>query len=163
MYYGTYEKYIELYEAIDIDAYKNLAWEADRLLDKHTTGIDNVRKLRVAFPTDEYDAEAVRRCEFALVYRLYRFDKAEKAAAANTDSLGDGVTSGIIETISSGTESITYATDTESMVGTPIDAAVGDVTKRQELFARTIRDHLTGVTDANGVNLLYMGVYPHVH
>jgi hypothetical protein len=41
-----------------------------------------------------------------------------------------------------------------------IDKAVADKSVRNKLVADTIRGGLSGVKDANGVNLLYMGKYP---
>lgn len=161
--YGSYEMYLDVYgTTMSIDEYSRFAWEAKRLIDRHTTGIDNVRKLRVAFPVDEYDVECVQRCVCALVYMLYRLDAAEKLAAANAQNTGGAVSSGVIESISSGSESIKYVTDTESVGGTAIDAAAKDTTKREALILRTVREYLSGAQDANGVNLLYMGVYPYV-
>lgn len=161
--YGTYEKFLDIYGTpMSMGEHSRFAWEADRLIDRHTTGLDNVRKLRVAFPTDEYDVECVQRCECALVYILHRFEVTEKLAASNAESTGRAVSGGVIKSVSSGSESIEYATDSESASGTAIDAAAKDTAKRAALIARTVRDYLSGAQDVNGVNLLYMGVYPYV-
>jgi hypothetical protein len=45
---------------------------------------------------------------------------------------------------------------------TMIDKALSDPAVKEKLFRDTIREGLSGVADANGVNLLYMGVYPRV-
>jgi hypothetical protein len=41
-----------------------------------------------------------------------------------------------------------------------IDAAAADRTERKKLLAGIVWDYLRGIDDANGVNLLYMGMYP---
>ena len=43
-----------------------------------------------------------------------------------------------------------------------ISKALVDFAVKEKLFRDTIREYLSGVSDANGVNLLYMGVYPYV-
>jgi hypothetical protein len=55
--------------------------------------------------------------------------------------------------------SVSYSTGSAK---TAADIAVTDRKERKKMIDETIRDYLSGVADANGVNLLYMGVYPHV-
>ena len=64
----------------------------------------------------------------------------------------------MISSVSAGNESISYSVGNATM----IDKALSDPTVKEKLFRDTIREGLSGVTDANGVNLLYMGVYPRV-
>lgn len=158
MAYVTFEYFNGIYPgALTGEDFNNFEWEARRAVDAHTTGIDNVRKLRVAFPADEYDAEAVKRCMCKLIKLMHDIEVAEKSRGLV--QRGDGtVISGVVSSVSSGAESISYATSG----GTSIDAAVSDITARNSLYSRTIRQALSGVCDANGVCLLYMGVYPYV-
>lgn len=158
MAYVTFENYNGLYpdNATETE-FNNLEWEARRIIDAHTTGIDNVRKLRVAFPTDEQDAETVKRCMCKLIKLLHDIETAEKSRGLV--KRGDGtVTSGVVSSVSSGAESISYAADG----GTALDAAVGNISARNKLLSQTVREMLSGTLDANGVNLLYMGRYPYV-
>lgn len=144
--------------------FNRISWEAAREIDRHTTGIDNVRKLKIAFPTDDEDAESVRRCECALVDLMWKIEEAEKAqeAASGYVEREDGTVVGkVVTSLSSGSESIGYSAKGGSG-STAIDAAVSDMAARKRLFADTVRQYLSGVTDANGVNLLFMGVYPNV-
>ena len=158
MAYVTFEYFNGLYpNAINETDFNNLEWEARRILDAHTAGIDNVRKLRVAFPVDEDDAEAVKRCMCKLIKLMHDIEAAEKNRAIVKREDGT-VTSGVVSSVSSGSESINYATDG----GTAIDAAVKDISTRNVLYSDTVRTMLSGVADANGVCLLYMGVYPYV-
>lgn len=43
---------------------------------------------------------------------------------------------------------------------TLIDKCLADKEAQKQLYSDTIRDYLSGVADANGVSLLYMGMYP---
>lgn len=157
MGYVSFDYFNEIYPgALTEGVFNNLEWEARRIVDTHTTGIDNVRKLRIAFPVAEDDAEAVKRCLCKLIKLIYDIEGAEKARGTTRP---DGtITSGPVSSVSSGSESISYA----ASGGTAIDAAVSDISARNKLFSQTVRQMLSGVSDANGVCLLYMGVYPYV-
>lgn len=148
--------YISLYGEIEDWTYNRLGWQAAKLLDKYTTGIDGVCKLRKAFPSNLDAQEAVKRCECALVNLLLQIEQAEKAGAAVTRADGT-LTSGAVSSVSSGAESISYAAG-----DTAINAAAADNSARERLISSTVREYLCGEKDANGVNLLYMGVYPYV-
>lgn len=154
--YADIAYYKSLYGEISEMEYNRFAGHAAKLLEKYTTGIDGVHKLRVAFPVDLDDAEWVKRCECALVDLLKRVNVAENAASAHVDANGMTVR-GAVSSVSSGAESISYGGE-----GSAINTAVSDISARERLYAATIREHLCGVKDAKGVNLLYMGVYPHV-
>ena len=64
----------------------------------------------------------------------------------------------IISRVEAGNEAISYS-ETKN-ANTEIDAAVADRTARDRLLAWIVWDYLRGIEDANGVNLLYMGLYP---
>ena len=154
--YADREYYNSLYEEIDAQTYNRIGWQAAKLLDKYTTGIDGVRKLQKAFPSDLDAQEAVKRCECALVNLLLQIEQVEKAGAVATRADGT-LTSGAVSSVSSGAESISYAAG-----NTAINAAAADNSARARLISSTVREYLCGEKDANGVNLLYMGVYPYV-
>lgn len=164
MSYAEFDLYQSLYPCADESTYHRLSWEAARELDRQTTGLDNVRKLKIAFPADEEAAEAVRRCECELVHLMAQIEEAEKVRqeAHGLVQQEDGTVKGkVVTSVSSGSESISYSTGGNTGT-TAIDAAAGSTAARNVLFADTVRKYLSGVTDANGVNLLYMGAYPHV-
>ena len=154
--YADFNLYVSLYGEIEGTAYNRLAWQAAKLLDKYTTGIDGVRKLQKAFPSDIYAQEAVKRCECALVNLLLQIEQTEKAGAVATRADGT-LTIGAVSSVSSGAESISYAAG-----NTAINTAAADNSARERLISSTVREYLSGEKDANGVNLLYMGVYPYV-
>ena len=69
---ASFDEYKALYgEELDQAAYDRLAWQARRAMDSVTTGVDGVRKLDAAPPAEEYGAQAVKRCQMALVHMLH--------------------------------------------------------------------------------------------
>lgn len=154
--YADREHYNSLYDEIDAQTYNRVGWQAAKLLDKYTTGIDGVRKLQKAFPSNLDAQEAVKRCECALVNLLLQIEQTEKAGAVATRADGT-LTIGAVSSVSSGAESISYAVG-----NTAINAAAADNSACERLISSTVREYLSGEKDANGVNLLYMGVYPYV-
>ena len=157
MAYVTFEDFNGMYPGeISVEEFKNLEWDARRVVDAHTTGVDNVRKLRVAFPEDADDAEAVLRCMCTLINLMHKIGAVEKHRGLELREDGM-VRGGVVSSVSSGSESISYATG-----GTAIDAAVSSISERNKLYSQIVKHALSGVCDANGVHLLYMGVYPYV-
>ena len=131
--------------------------QAERVLDVLTTGLDNVHKLYDYFPTKQRDVQNVQDATCHITNLLYQIDQAE---SAYTPSVGaDGlVSSKVVASRSSGTESISYATNISTSV---LEASKNEAYK-QELLMKTARFYLAGTEDKNGVNLLYMGAYPYV-
>lgn len=164
MSYIALSEYNELYDPIDERLFNRFSVEASRIMDIHTTGIDNVKKLKTYFPTDEDDAEAVKHCAAKLIYTLNQINQAEVTALESRgyESTDQGMRGKVISSISSGNESISYATGGNASA-TAYDAAAKDRTVRDKLLAEIVWDYLRGVSDVNGVGLLYMGVYTHVH
>ena len=114
MPYVDYEYYKALYStAIPEEDFNRLSWDACKLADNATTGIDGMKKLRTAFPTDEDDAEAVKRCICKLIDTAYRLEQAEAAAreAQGYIQRSDGtVVKKTVTSVTAGAESISYAT-----------------------------------------------------
>ena len=158
--YITYEQYTELYNHMDEKLFNRLAFDACRVMDIHTTGIDNVKKLKLFPPTDEHDAMAVRHCAAKVINLLHQIQEAEESASLvrGYESTDQGIRGRVISSVSAGNESISYATG--SSTATAIDEAVKDKGAREKLLADTVRESLSGISDVNGVNLLYMGPYP---
>lgn len=166
MGYADYEYYQSLYgvKAIPEADFNRLSWDACRKLDIATTGIDNVKKLKVAFPVDEDDAETVRRCVCELVSIAYKLEQAEKTARSTQGYITreDGSLQGkIVTSASAGNESLSFSASGSSPSGsTLIDKALSDKDVQERLYRDTIAEYLSGVKDANGVNLLFVGQYP---
>ena len=158
--YISYEEYSKLYGEMASNEFNNLSFEACRVIDRHTTGIDGVKKLKTAFPVDENDADAVKQCVAKLINLLSQIREAETAASAGRGYIETekGLQRKIISRVESGNEAISYSET--KLSNSVIDAAVSDVSARKNLLATIVREYLSGACDANGVNLLYMGEYP---
>lgn len=154
MAYIDYEYYKSLYseKALTEPDFKRLSWDAEKEIDKATSGVDGVKKLKVAFPVDEYDAETVKRCVCEVVNFIYMLEKAQSGIVS-----ADGtVNSNVIVSKSAGNESISYA-NSENIVST----ALKSVKDKEKVIYQFISYKLSGVSDANGVNLLFAGRYPY--
>ena len=145
----SYAEFIEVYGsgALTLTAFNRFEFDAEVILDDWTTGIDGVHKLRVAFPTDPIDVAAIKRCVIELTKASADIDNIIQLSAS-----GDG---GVVASKSSGSESISYRNDTSALL-----AAAKDAGTREAYIGMIVRRYLSGRSDANGVNLLYGGVYP---
>ena len=150
MEYLNIDKYRSLYGEITAPEFARLEMAARRKLDNLTTGIDGVKKLQIAFPTNEEDVEIVRHCMAALVSLMRTAEHSQKAAQEIVTT-ENGMHSNVITSISAGSESIHYAS-----IGSATSAA-----EYEAMYIRTVKDFLSGIKDANGVNLLYLGRYPY--
>ena len=164
MAYVDYEYYKSLYgeKVIPETDFKRLLWDAEREVDKATSGVDGVQKLRVAFPTSDYDAEAVKRCVCALVDFLNQMDIAERNANSTgqyTERADGSLQGKVISSVSAGNESISYAVGKSA--DTAVSNAIKDLQSKDAAIYQFITSKLSGVSDANGVNLLFGGRYPY--
>jgi hypothetical protein len=154
--YVEYEFYTSLYgtDAIKEAEFNRLSWEACKKVDYHTTGVDGLKKLKHFFPVYEEDAEAVKRCVCKLIDVMQKVNLAEDASGYVVRE--DGTLQGkLVASVSAGNESISYSAGKNA-----INIAANDSAAREKLYMDIITEYLSGVTDSNGVNLLYMGVYP---
>lgn len=159
--YLTYEDYVTLYDPMEEKIFNRLSFDACKYIDRLTTGIDGVKKLKVAFPVDEDSADSVKHCAAKIVNILFQIQEAETSASVGRgyERTENGLRGKVVSSVTAGNESISYSAGSQI---TAIDAAVSDMAARDKLIFATIRQYLSGVQDANGVNLLYMGVYPRV-
>lgn len=145
--YVDYAFYKNLYgTTVDDKVFNRLIWNAEKLVKNAVTGVDGRCKLDFAFPDVAYDAEAVKRCECALVNIMAKIEKAETEAEGNKT----------VKSVSAGNESISY--DTGSGL---IGKVLSDKSAQSRLYADTINEYLRGTKDKNGVNLLFGGIYPY--
>ena len=152
--YATYETYVQLYgDGITEQEFQRFAIEAERAMDIATTGIDNVRKLKIAFPVA--DAAAIGYCACQMVNILKQISDAE--AASGYVSGANGLQSKAIASMSAGNESVSFSSGNAS-----ITEAAFNASKKSKLLISAAKEYLHGLEDANGVNLLYMGAYPNV-
>ena len=160
MTYVDYEFYCDWCgNEMDEQQFSRLNKQAERYINKATVGVDGVKKLKVAFPTKEDDAEAVKICVCEVVSFLYKLKKTEENSSKTNTYIekADGTLQGrVISSISSGNESISFANvKNETVVTRAISNAK---TKENEIF-EIIKNGLSGIRDRNGINLLYMGPY----
>lgn len=144
------------------NAYDKCCKQAQRLIDSQTTGIDGVRKLRIAMPTDAEDLDAVKLCWCEICKACYLIEKAKDAlnSASGVQTINGSYASASIKSISAGGESISYGMDSnlESMYMT----AAKSINGANTIASSIAREYLSGVKDANGVNILFRGAYPYV-
>jgi hypothetical protein len=158
MYIG-YKEYEQIYDPIDEKTFNRISYDACRHIDKITTGIDGVKKLKIAFPTNEDAAEAVKRCTAAVINFLSQLDTLEKTSASvrGYSETANGLQGKVVSSISAGNESVSFSSgDTKTLV----DVSVSDISTRDQVISNIVYAYLSGVADSNGVNLLYMGQYP---
>lgn len=144
MGYTTYEFYKTKYFGDVMDEETFLKWSerASRQLDVFT-----YRRLLTAFPEDEYTREQVALCVCELAEKMLETDRYLKASA-----ITDKGTSGMVKSISAGSESITYATGETVYAG-----VLKDQNSLNSFYYAVVTKYLTGLTDAEGIHLLYAG------
>ncbi len=164
MAYTDFEFYATTYHG-------NVVPEADfpRIADRASDFLDVITfdRLVDGLPSDERAATKVQKAVCAVSDKLYELELAEKQANAAAQAGGSsgasgGATSGIISSRSAGSESISYASLSDTASGaknwSAVYQAAGDEEATNNLLYSAARLYLTGVKDNNGVNLLYAGV-----
>lgn len=156
--YIEYSDYTSFYGTSHVSSedFPRYELEASRVVDLYTTGVDGYRKLKEAFPEDEGDARIVKFCCASLVDALWQIAQANEAARPVTTA--NGTHSGVISSVSAGNESISYGGADAST----LSKAASDISAKAKLMDEMVIGTLRGITDANGVNLLFGGRYPNV-
>jgi hypothetical protein len=100
----------------------------------------------------------VRYCACKIVHILGQIEAAETAmrSARGYEETEIGIRGKVITSITAGNESISYSAGGGS-TATLIDKALADKSVQDKLITDTIRECLSGVRDASGINLLFMG------
>ena len=157
--YVDYEFYTSCYADLPESSFDRFAYMASRILDRYTSGVDGVRKLKVAFPEDEEAVMAVRLCAARVIFILHQLEKAEKESFSGTGYVqtDNGLQGKVITSIHSGNESISF---TAGGPDNSITRALADSNEKDKLLQDTVREYLSGICDKNGVGLLFMGPYP---
>lgn len=124
-------------------------------------------RLVDGLPSDERSQKRIKKAVCALTDKIYELDLAEKnsvaAAGGNTTTVGtNGSTTGIITSVSSGSESISYATPQQigasAKEWSAVYAAAGDMQKTNDLLLKTALPLLMGVRSDEGIPILYAGL-----
>lgn len=145
MAYADYEFYKNEYygDTIAEQDFPKWADRASRQIDIYT-----YRRLLSAYPADEYTDMQIKLCMCELAQKMMETDKYLKASALNEEGHAS-----VVKSMSAGSESITYAT------GETIYASVvKDEERRKAFYRSTVTEYLSGLTDADGICLLYAGV-----
>lgn len=150
MAYADYTFYTESFHGDTLTEANAPKW-----LERASDYIDTVtlHKTEFAFPEVEAHIKKVKKAVCAIAEGLYLIDEQLKAAQATADVNGNY--HGAIASMSSGRESVSYASNLNaSMFG----KAATDRSERDKLLYGIALQYLAGVPDKNGINLLYAGV-----
>lgn len=164
MAYADYKFYTE--------SFGNVVPEADfpRLAERASDFVDLMTSDRLVdgLPKDERSQKRIKKAVCSLTEKMYQIELAEKnatdAAVSGTSTVigSGGSTTGIVTSISSGSESISYATPQQKASGvkewSAVYAAAGDVQKTNDLLLKTALPLLMGVRTDDGIPILYAGV-----
>ena len=165
MAYADYEFYSKSF-------FGNVVPESDfnRFSERASDFIDVLTfdRLVDGLPGDERQQKRIKKAVCAAADILYQIDIAEQhaAAAAATGTAttlpGGGTTTGIVTSVSSGSESRSYATPQQigasAKEWSAVYAAAGDVQKTNDLLLKTALPLLMGVRTDDGMPVLYAGV-----
>ena len=164
MAYADYDFYTESY-------YGNVVPEADfeRMAGKASDFIDVMTfdRLVDGLPADKRSQKRIKKAVCSLAELMYQIELAEKnainqATAKLTDTNVGNISTGIVTSVSSGSESISYATPQQigasAKEWSAVYAAAGDVQKTNDLLLKTALPLLMGVRTDDGIPILYAGV-----
>ena len=165
MAYADYEFYTTSY-------FGSVVPETDfpRLAEKASDFIDTMtfNRLVDGLPKNERSQKRIKKAVCSLAEKMYQIELAEKNATnaavsgASTTIGSGGSTTGIVTSLSSGSESISYATPQQIGASTKewsaVYAAAGDVQKTNDLLLKTALPLLTGVRTDDGIPILYAGL-----
>ena len=164
MAYADYEFYTTSY-------FGSVVPETDfpRLAERSSDFVDTVTfdRLVDGLPTNERSQKRIKKAVCSLTELMYQIELAEKnainqASANVTDANTGGKSTGIVTSVSSGSESISYATPQQigasAKEWSAVYAAAGDVQKTNDLLLKTALPLLMGVRTDEGIPILYAGM-----
>lgn len=164
MAYADYEFYTTSY-------FGSVVPEADfpRLAERASDFVDTMTfdRLVDGLPTNERSQKRIKKAVCSLAELMYQIELAEKNAInqASTNLTGTNVgniKAGVVTSVSSGSESISYATPQQigasAKEWSAVYAAAGDVQKTNDLLLKTALPLLMGVRTDDGIPILYAGV-----
>ena len=164
MAYADYEFYTTSYfgSVVPETDFPRLAERASDFVDTMTFD-----RLVDGLPTNERSQKRIKKAVCSLAELMYQIELAEKnainqASANLTDTNVGNISTGIVTSISSGSESISYATPQQKASGakewSAVYTAAGDVQKTNDLLYRTALPLLMGVMTDEGIPILYAGM-----
>ena len=165
MAYADYEFYTTSYfgSVVPETDFPRLAERASEFIDLMTSD-----RLVDGLPTNKRSQKRIKKAVCSLAEKMYQIELAEKnatdaAVSGTSTTIGSGgSTTGIVTSVSSGSESISYATPQQKASGanerSVVYAAAGDVQKTNDLLLKTALPLLMGVRTDDGIPILYAGV-----
>lgn len=165
MAYADYEFYTTSYfgSVVPETDFPRLAERASDFVDTMTFD-----RLVDGLPTNERSQKRIKKAVCSLAELMYQIELAEKNATnaavsgASTAIGSGGSTTGVVTSVSSGSESISYATPQQigasAKEWSAVYAAAGDVQKTNDLLLKTALPLLMGVRTDDGMPILYAGV-----
>lgn len=165
MAYADYDFYTTSYfdSVVPETDFPRLAERASDFVDLMTFD-----RLVDGLPENERSQKRIKKAVCSLAELMYQIELAEKNAAnaavsGTSTTIGSGgSTTGIVTSVSSGSESISYATPQQigasAKEWSAVYAAAGDVQKTNDLLLKTALPLLMGVRTDDGIPVLYAGV-----
>ena len=164
MAYADYEFYTTSYfgSVVPETEFPRLAERASDFVDTMTFD-----RLVDGLPENERSQKRIKKAVCSLAGLMYQIELAEKnaisqASAGTTDTNVGHKSTGIVTSVSSGSESISYATPQQigasAKEWSAVYAAAGDVQKTNDLLLKTALPLLMGVRTDDGIPVLYAGV-----
>lgn len=143
--------------------------EFPRLVERASDFVDTMTfdRLVDGLPENERSQKRIKKAVCSLAELMYQIELAEKnaisqASAGTTDTNVGHKSTGIVTSVSSGSESISYATPQQigasAKEWSAVYAAAGDVQKTNDLLLKTALPLLMGVRTDDGIPVLYAGV-----
>lgn len=165
MAYANYTFYTETFhgDAVPEDSFERYAERASDFVDVVTFD-----RMADGIPGDDRQQARVKKAVCAAADVLYQIDLAQKqaiAAASGSSSItttGTGTSTGIVTSMSSGSESISYATPQQmgssAKEWSAVYTAAGDTEKTNSLLLKTVMPYLMGVRTDDGIPVLFAGM-----
>lgn len=154
------------------ESFGNVVPETDfpRVAERASDFVDLMTSDRLVdgLPINERLQKRIKKAVCSLAELMYQIELAEKnatnaaASGASTTIGAGGSTTGVVTSVSSGSESISYATPQQKASGakewSAVYAAAGDVQKTNDLLYKTALPLLMGVMTDDGIPILNAGV-----
>lgn len=158
MAYADYQFYTEKYygDAVPESDFQKYAERASDRIDAITFD-----RLVNGFPEEERAVTKVKKAVCAVAEALYQIDQIKKASieSVGTVTREDGtVVSKAVSSVSSGSESISFATGSSGGAESIYGQAAVDKKVESVLLYQVATEYLSGVTDNKGICLLYAGM-----
>lgn len=140
-----------------------------RVVERASDFVDLMTSDRLVdgLPTNERSQKRIKKAVCSLAELMYQIELAEKnainQASANVTDINVGnISTGVVTSVSSGSESISCATPQQigasAKEWSAVYAAAGDVQKTNDLLLKTALPLLMGVRMDDGIPILYAGL-----